>query len=596
MYEEIVKLSGFGKHYIEVKSGTLCTCEIKIEANGGVEHFCILLQSRKAYFVSRSTISSYFVCFRAASPLQVKVLTFRNKRPVRLKLLELIDDYRRKREALWPILQTENGVHLREITFGRFMPNAKSDAERKLFHQLKLRESFELANADKADENIIFSDQPLRDLISFAAKQSKGEFLFVAQADMFKPEHRRIVSRFVRERFGEPATESGPAWQLMRDNPKLGFVGWGTGGSLRKIRGGDRASRRLRALLNIYGAGHRTPTDLPALFLVRKGALKWLTAINVDTSDLGKAMFSSELLLPLIPVLCEKAGFMVAALPDLDGDRLIGGPVDRAKWSDFRLPGQFQDREICLFVGLIGRDGKLSAHALDYMRALKRNGLYVYLLGASLGDPDQVNDPGPEFCDAFAARANDGHDFAIWAAAIKRVPQIWQAKSLLLANDSVVVSSSLLDVALRRLQNSAYDVTGATESPIGGCHLQSYFIHLNRKALEKSEVRRFWDAVLSWKDKSRIITLYEIGMTSKFVSAGLTCGALYMVGRAPADPNYNPAIHSWKDLIKSGSPFLKVQVVRDLMRNNEWNTHAAFLGERGFKCTTLERQFSGEAG
>ncbi|AMD57185.1 hypothetical protein AWN88_02725 [Agrobacterium tumefaciens] len=558
-------------------------CAIEISAGGKKENYLLNLQRNKSYFLIRTIQGNNTLKFTSATPIEVVVIK-RNKkrRPIGIKIREMLDDVRRKQGTYWPEIRTSTGVHLREITFGRFMTRATSNIERLAFHNFRLPEGFDGPLPFSPVKEGFFSAAVLKNLLD-GINYDDSKFIFLANEAKFSESSRPAIQYLLQERFGDATSQLGPASNFMENNPGIGLVTWDVDNSSRSGKKNDRKTRRLAQLMNLDLAEIDTRPSFPAVCLIRKSALIWIKTMNIESADVDSGIYDSDALLKLIPAAVEKAGFAISPLPSNSGNEIIGHSVLQAEWVEHRPLSNPANKNCCLFVGLLREDGRFAPHALAYMQALKEQGFHIYGLGVSLTSPNEGKDPGEAFCDGFAARANDGHDFALWAAALRNHPEIWRAETLLFANDSVIPKEPSLKPLFNQLSASPYDVTGLTDSTIGRRHLQSYFIHLNQKALKSQTVQRFWDSILAWQDKSRIIALYEIGMTSKLNHAGLTCGPLYETDSNRGNWHHNPTIHCWRELIKRGFPFVKTQIIKDATADGSIPDVLEFLVDKGFQ-------------
>ncbi|MFK0337585.1 rhamnan synthesis F family protein [Agrobacterium sp. 16-172Ci] len=590
MFTKQITISTINKHYFVVKTRGVGLCAVEIDAGGKKEAYLLNLQKEKSYFVVRTINGSNTLKFTSTFPIDVFTIPRnRKRRPIGIKLREMFDDIRRKQGTYWPDVRTSTGVQLREITFGRFMIQAASNIERLAFHNFRLAKGVNGSLPFTPVKDNFFSAAVLKDLLD-EINSDDGEFVFLANEKKFSEASRPAIQYLLEQRFGKVHSQLGPAWNFMRSNPGIGLLTWDVDDSSRSGKKNERKTRRLAQLLNLDLAEIDNRPSFPAVCLVRKSALIWLKTMNIESADVDSGVYDADTLLKLMPAIVEKAGFARSSIPVNAGDQIIGHSVVQAEWVEHRPLANPANKNCCLFVGLLREDGRFAPHALAYMRALKEQGFHIYGLGVSLTSPKDGKDPGEEFCDGFAARANDGHDFALWAAALRKRPEIWQAETLLFANDSMIPKQPSLKPLFSQLSASPYDVTGLTDSTIGRRHLQSYFIHLNQKALKSQTVRRFWDSVLAWQDKSRIIALYEIGMTSKLIHAGLKCGPLYETDGSRGNWHHNPSIHCWRELIKRGFPFVKTQIIKDATADGSIPEVVNFLIEEGFQQNLIPGQ------
>lgn len=420
--------------------------------------------------------------------------------------------------------------------------------------------------------------------------------IFLLNGDGLSDSDKSILSLWAEEVMGDPSQERGPAWELLRGNPDVGAVLGIPDGRENTITW--KGDGRLEKLLQTLGIRSAEMTDAgrpPRCMLIRKSALVGLKALNFSFDDLSNGLVNARLLeLALLP-LVKRTGALIAEMPAEKSHILQYESVDDVKFIVHRPLASPAGTDVCLFVGLLNKSGTFSPHALRYMQALRSAGLRIFALGVATGDVSGAIDPGVDTCDAFAARENSGYDFALWAAALRKYPDLWAANSLLMANDSVFVAEDRLPRTIDELNRSVFDVTGLTGCEMENFHLQSFFIRLNRTALENPAVRKFWDQVVSWKDKFRIISAYEVAMTAKYESAGLRCGALFDPDRTLGGKRVNTSINLWREILEQGHPFVKIQLLRDNPTNENLTGWRELLAQNGFALDEIVTQLSKEA-
>jgi lipopolysaccharide biosynthesis protein len=247
---------------------------------------------------------------------------------------------------------------------------------------------------------------------------------------------------------------------------------------------------------------------------------------------------------------------------------LLGRNADfRARWID-EAPVEVRGKAVALFA-TYSEAGHLLPCTARYLDFLRNSGHRVVSLIAT-PDFDAIDATAyRDRSDHVFLRENGGFDFSMWSSALVSAPQLWEAESLLLCNDSMIGPGrpqGLLD----RLSASTADVVGLTEGHQGGHHLQSYFIRLNRRALADPELRDFFTTILAWSHKTEVTHRYEIGLTRLVDTAGLSRETLYPLAltgrRADLAQGLNPTLHLWRHLLDQGFPFIKAEVLRDADR------------------------------
>jgi hypothetical protein len=249
--------------------------------------------------------------------------------------------------------------------------------------------------------------------------------------------------------------------------------------------------------------------------------------------------------------------------------------------------------------------GRVRRQLLDYMRDLAENGRSIVFVSNSRQLTPAALAAVRELCAAVIIRRNIGYDFGAWADAIHRLglPRA-ETEEVILANDSVFGPLLPLGDTLRKLKYDTTDIWGLTESWQVRYHLQSFFLAFGPTALRADAFGKFWRDVRPVPAKSYIVRAYEIGVTQAMIKGGLRCAALWpyeslikLVNReeleklilaeetelGKADPiqltrklqvlrirdavarrvAMNPTSDLWRQLLMSGFPFIKRELLRD---------------------------------
>jgi len=250
-------------------------------------------------------------------------------------------------------------------------------------------------------------------------------------------------------------------------------------------------------------------------------------------------------------------------------------------------------REACLFAAYIPH-GRLSRSQERYLKALRQEGLTV-VLAAAVDRFDPLC--SAHLCgsaDAVLLRENRGFDFASWATVIDSVPSVWNARMLVLANDSVFGPSRSFGRLMERIRRSEDDVIGLTQSREHKWHLQSYFLVFKEQALGTRGLRKYWGGIKALAEKWSVVFEYEVGITSHCRSLGLSCSALFSGGdvevRSGEPGEGNPTHRRWRELIGQGFPFIKAE----LLHSNPVNVSLAgwdrMLFEHGFDSALVKQE------
>lgn len=242
------------------------------------------------------------------------------------------------------------------------------------------------------------------------------------------------------------------------------------------------------------------------------------------------------------------------------------------------------DERTCI-LACFAADGRVGARALALGRAWRGGGYRVLLVVASERPGALEWDAAwSDACDGLLVRRNFGYDFGSWSAALRALPEDWCPSILALANDSVYGPLRGFDALLAQVEQSAADVVGLTDSYDYWHHLQSYLTFYKPGAFRSRAFRRFWRT--TWAgERGDIIWHAELRLLQAMKAGGLRVDVLYP---APAGSTVNATLQQWRELIASGFPFVKVQLLRDNPEGVDLGGWQRVLVDAGFDPAAVE--------
>ena len=220
--------------------------------------------------------------------------------------------------------------------------------------------------------------------------------------------------------------------------------------------------------------------------------------------------------------------------------------------------------EVCLFVTHAPQPG-LKTHVAHHVEHLLRAGVQVVLIvNTDLAPQALVIDSGLQARLAgVLVRGNRGFDFGAWAHALGLCDRAaWER--LLLVNDSVVgpLDAGDFDRMMERARGSDADLVGLTRNDADIPHLQSYFLLLNRRALDSAAFGKLMRGALNFPDKGQVVDFYEKRLTRLLAGEGLRAHALFP---ALADGSGSgDLLGGWEALRATGFPYVKTRVLQEL--------------------------------
>ena len=246
----------------------------------------------------------------------------------------------------------------------------------------------------------------------------------------------------------------------------------------------------------------------------------------------------------------------------------------RLRTTNFTAPGH----EAALFV-TYAPGGCLKPHIQNYVSALNRAGISVYLIVAvDIWSQSPCFNTLQDSAGLFV-RDNEGHDFSAWAHVLREHPEFKAVEILYMINDSVIgpIDHNHFSSAIARVRTGSAQVYGMTENYEQGWHLQSYFLAVKQPALRSEAFQEFFDSIVSSQDKQAVIASQEVSFAEKLTHAGFQTEALFTL---PSERDMT--IYHWQELIRLGFPFVKIQAGRDERPGVDRNAVRNFLENAGY--------------
>ncbi|MDG1129740.1 MAG: methyltransferase domain-containing protein [Paracoccaceae bacterium] len=255
--------------------------------------------------------------------------------------------------------------------------------------------------------------------------------------------------------------------------------------------------------------------------------------------------------------LCEKAA--AAGLIGADSSQAI----------ILRYPGDLKSRDVCVFAAYSSQM-RLNDAIVDYVDNLVANGVEV-IISVAVDDPTMPFDlSNLSSASGILIRGNGGFDFATWSTGLRLFPEIWGARRIFLANDSMFMLPSLLPDFLGKIRVQDADFVGVTESFQKAHHAQSYFVMFQGNALREPGLQSYLSNLPVLSSKEEVIQAFELTLLSRVrFDFGLSHKVMYPLeelfpgARQEEYGNLNITHTYWDYLVGRGFPFVKVELLRD---------------------------------
>jgi len=224
-------------------------------------------------------------------------------------------------------------------------------------------------------------------------------------------------------------------------------------------------------------------------------------------------------------------------------------------------------KSLCLFASYFtSRD--LPYYIEVYLKELRKHYGEVILLSSQ----ENLSDVSCDFLKregiSLIFQVNAGFDFGQWHRAFQKV-DIESYDRIILVNDSCVLFSPLTDFIKWSDANKS-DFQGMTCSEAIAPHLQSYFLVINKRAIQP--VRDYLNQNGLLQTISEVIRVYEVGMSTFLLNKGLTMAAF--VDNNGYKGEFSPYYHCLPYHLKKGIPLIKVKILFSSYRKDELFTLA----------------------
>jgi hypothetical protein len=258
---------------------------------------------------------------------------------------------------------------------------------------------------------------------------------------------------------------------------------------------------------------------------------------------------------------------------------------------------------VAIFIHFDGA-GMVGPHVLHYVTALRDAGLSVVFVTNSGMLRPAAMEALQAICAGVIIRRNIGYDFGAMREGLDYLglPRA-DTELVVLANDSIYGPLKPLDDLLAKFDFAQADLWGPTESWQSRYHIQSYFFAVGRTVLEHPAWHEFWNDVRPVKSKTWVVNNYELGLSQQLARAGLRLKSVWKYeelihrvnpawlmeipennpGLVSAEPLHrmrfvhahriranaaarrplNPTSDLWRQLLETGFPFLKRELLRD---------------------------------
>lgn len=228
------------------------------------------------------------------------------------------------------------------------------------------------------------------------------------------------------------------------------------------------------------------------------------------------------------------------------------------------------------------------------------------------------------YADIIVIRPNIGYDFFSWREGFEALPNA-AFDEIVFINDSCYTPLFDIRKFWERVDALGADLWGAAINYQFRPHVQSFCMGFGRRLVSSGFAKRFWRSLEIEPDKFNLILRFEVGLSARVEDEGFRIGAVVDLsdldnstrqraykdnepfpssaasatvarGEKPAnlqimsDPFPNPSQLFWAESLRRGSPFLKVELLRDNpLDANLANVRHYFTREKWYDVGLINR-------
>lgn len=160
--------------------------------------------------------------------------------------------------------------------------------------------------------------------------------------------------------------------------------------------------------------------------------------------------------------------------------------------------------------------------------------------------------------------SNEGFDFGMWYKGLQEI-RTKEYDRIALVNDSCVLFKSLKST-FDWINNSDFDYCGLVSSRRIQFHIQSFFIVINKKAID--HVLNYFNQHGIINEYRNVINVYELGLCLYVQQQNLKTGALY--SNKEKTEVHNPSFNNLDEFIVAGIPMIKKKIIFRTYRYGEY--------------------------
>ena len=244
-----------------------------------------------------------------------------------------------------------------------------------------------------------------------------------------------------------------------------------------------------------------------------------------------------------------------------------------------------EKKYICIF-SHYDKEGKIAEYVIYYLKKLVIFSDIVFVTTAENINQNEL-DKLDNLCIQIIIKRNVGYDFGAWKTGMELSNlKVHLYDNLILANDSVF--GPFYDLAPILETAKVYDVFSMTDSHEHKYHLQSYFMIYSRKALNHELFKSFWDSLVIYENKYKLIREFEINYSARLIESNLRVSSFCSVNKK--EVNKNPLHYNWVELVgKKKLPFIKIELLRDNPNNVDIGNWHNIIKKTGYDLSLINK-------
>ena len=191
--------------------------------------------------------------------------------------------------------------------------------------------------------------------------------------------------------------------------------------------------------------------------------------------------------------------------------------------------------------------------------------------------------PWPEYIHTVIQKPNIGSDCGSLAVGLHLVPEIKNAKKVLMATNAFVGPFYPFDELLKKFENSSADFWGVTSSTEINWHIQTYWFGFSNGLLKNPVMENYWKSARHVQNRTDYVYLHEIALSKLVIENNWSREVVFSYENTAGVVGSDLGLTSWDKLLDAGRPFVRKRYLHGFIDKEKLINKISEYGEEALK-------------